>query len=506
MSVAKVERGPDEFGDFQTPRPLADDVCRFLVGRGVTPASVVEPTCGLGNFVLAAMDAFPAAGCLGLEINPAYVKKLTDALGERKDGGRCEVTHGSFFDVDWKARFAGLKESVLVLGNPPWVTNAQLGAIGSSNLPEKTNFQGHVGLDALTGKSNFDISEWMLIRLLETLSGRRAWLAMLCKTAVARKALVHAWKAGIPVEWAEMRAIDAKSHFGAAVDACLLVCATSPAGKSADCRVYPDFKAGEPASMIGWRDGQLVADVPAYERWKHLSGEGPYQWRSGVKHDCSKVMELRKEPGGYRNGLGELAELEEDFVYPMLKSSEIANGHIDDPVRWMVVPQRSVGEETAAIEQRAPKTWAYLVRHGDALDRRGSSIYRNRPRFSVFGVGEYTFAPWKVGISGFYKRLKFTVVSSPGGKPTVLDDTIYFVACQSEREARLVAKLLNSDVAKEFFSAFIFWDAKRPITVDLLRRLDLRALADEMGEGEELDRLLGKKPKAKRGQLDLFAS
>lgn len=243
--------------------------------------------------------------------------------------------------------------------------------------------------------------------------------------------------------------------------------------------------------MIGWRDSQLVADVPAYERWKHLAGDGPYQWRSGVKHDCSKVMELRKEAAGYRNGLGELAELEDDYVYPMLKSSEVANGHIDHPVRWMLVPQRAVGQDTGRVRKSAPKTWAYLERHGEALDRRGSSIYRNRPRFSVFGVGAYTFAPWKVAISGFYKRLSFAVVGSSEGRPIVFDDTVYFVACQSEEEARFVASLLNNEITKEFFSAFIFWDAKRPITVDLLRRIDLRAIAREVGVEEQWPTAIG---------------
>lgn len=129
----------------------------------------------------------------------------------------------------------------------------------------------------------------------------------------------------------------------------------------------------------------------------------------GVKHDCSKVMELRKEAAGYRNGLGAWIELEDDYVYPMLKGSEVANGHIAHPVRWMLLPQRAVGQDTAGIRKRAAKTWAYLERHGDALGRRASSIYPGRPRFSVFGVGAYTFATWKVAISGFYKRLNFTV-------------------------------------------------------------------------------------------------
>src|SRR5262249_33802840 len=150
-------------------------------------------------------------------------------------------------------------------------------------------------------------------------------------------------------------------------------------------------------------------------------------------------------------GLGELVELEDEYLFPMLKSSELANGRFGDPVRWMLVPQRVVGDDTRAIQERAPRTWAYLLRHSEALDRRGSSVYRKRPRFSVFGVGDYTFAPWKVCISGFYKQLKFVAVGTSEGKPIVLDDTGYFVPCGSEREARLIAWLLNSDVSREFF-------------------------------------------------------
>ena len=108
----------------------------------------------------------------------------------------------------------------------------------------------------------------------------------------------------------------------------------------------------------------------------------------------------------------------------------------------------------------------------------------------MFGVGDYTFAPWKVGISGFYKRLTFSVVGNSEGKPMVLDDTGYFVACRREQELRCVASLLNSKAAREFLSAFIFWDSKRPITVDLLRRLDLPVLARDQGCEEVLSRFV----------------
>jgi hypothetical protein len=153
----------------------------------------------------------------------------------------------------------------------------------------------------------------------------------------------------------------------------------------------------------------------------------------------------------------------------------------------MLVTQRSVGAETAMIRAVAPKTWDYLVAHGQSLDARASSIYKNRPRFSVFGVGDYTFSPWKVAISGFYKKFEFAKVGTVDGRPTVLDDTCYFVPCQSESEAELLKSLLNSEVARQFYSAYTFWDAKRPITVSTLSRLDITSLAHELG----MENLLG---------------
>ena len=66
------------------------------------------------------------------------------------------------------------------------------------------------------------------------------------------------------------------------------------------------------------------------------------------------------------------------------------------------------------------------------------------PKFSVFGVGPYSFAPWKVAISGFYKRFDFRVVSPVDERPVVLDDTSYFLPCKSQEDAETLVALLNS--------------------------------------------------------------
>lgn len=129
------------------------------------PASVLEPTCGVGNFLLAALEQFPTARrVLGVEINPDHVAELRAALERSAHSGRVAVIQDSFFHVDWAGLLRDLPEPVLVLGNPPWVTNAQLGVLGSMNLPRKSNFQNHSGLDAVTGKSNFDPSaHWRML-------------------------------------------------------------------------------------------------------------------------------------------------------------------------------------------------------------------------------------------------------------------------------------------------------------------------------------------------------
>lgn len=482
-----------EFGDFQTPAALAQQACTLLARQGLSPASILEPNCGKGAFLAAASDVFPGARTLvGVEINESYADQTRRLTESTRSGGRdVRVIQGDFFRIDWPSLLRTLPDPLLIIGNPPWVTNAELGALGSSNVPKKSNFQRRRGVDAITGKSNFDISEYMLIREFEWISQRDATLAMLCKTTVARKVLRYAWRHSTALKKSDMYVIDAGECFGAAVDAAFLVIT---AGREKEetlmCGVYDSLQAESPESEFGYRHGHVVSDVRRYDRWKHLEGRERYKWRSGIKHDCAKVMELRKDNGAYRNAMMEHVNIEPDYLYPMLKSSDLAKTGGPVPSRWMLVTEHHPGEHTHEIRTLAPATWQYLSRHAQILDNRASSIYRNRPCFSIFGVGDYSFSDWKVAISGFYKRLDFKVVGPYEGKPVVLDDTCYFVACGCCEEAGLLAELLNSRPASEFYNSMIFWDEKRPITLSLLRRLDLLAVARELDLDDSLNGFL----------------
>lgn len=500
MLTDSKNRNRTEFGDYQTPAELVIRVCGTLSRRGISPNSIIEPNCGQGNFLVGAHKTFPQAqNVVGVDINDSYLDIARSALESLPATADCKIERGDFFTLRWYDILRTLPDPLLIIGNPPWVTNSTIGEIGGSNLPTKSNFHNLNGIDAITGKSNFDISEWMISRMIDWIDGRDSTLAMLCKTSVARKIFLNRSKSGQRFESFDIYSIDARKYFSAAVDACLMVVAS---GKSSqmDCSVYDCLEQTDSVSTIGYRDGSLVANIKLYDRWKFLLGGQAYKWRSGIKHDCARVMELRPENGLHRNSMGELVDLEDDYIFPMLKSSDVARDTELNTRLHVIVPQRRIGEDTEIIKTRAPKTATYLKSHADLLEARASSIYRGKPPFSIFGVGEYSFAPWKVAIAGLYKKLEFKAVGPRAGKPTMLDDTCYFIPCQTEDEALTLCEILNSDTAREFYSAFVFWDAKRPVTSGILNRLNILALARVLGLSPELEKRV-----QYQHEMDIFA-
>ena len=478
-----------QFGDFQTPIDLAHQVAELLRARGISPATVVEPTCGWGNFLVASIKMFgDSVKYFGFDINSEHINEAHENIASL-DTVPCELKCEDFYDKDWTGFFNSLPEELLIIGNPPWVTNAILGSLGSKNLPEKNNFQGHRGIEAKTGKANFDVSEWMLIRLLESLHGKRATLAMLCKTTTARKILKHCWNRGFDIGDSTLYSIDAKKHFGVSVDACLLVVQTGETTQLKSASVYADFSCANRLANFGIYREELVSDIEAFKSVEELDGIEYRKWRSGVKHDAVKIMELEPSGNEWVNGLGERCMIESSHLFPILKSSNLANGQLK-PSKYVLLTQRKTTDDTSSISLNAPKTWQYLLAHCDVLDRRKSSIYTKRPRFSIFGVGSYTFSPWKVAISGLYKNPVFRVIGSVNGKPITLDDTCYFIPCETKEEAVFFELLLNSKVAQSFIKSLIFPDSKRPITIDVLKRIDLKKLSERMSSEAEATRYL----------------
>ncbi len=495
-----------QYGDFQTPFNLAQKVVNVLKNNhNIDPDIIIEPTCGKGAFVKAAYEGFENANILGFEINKEYVNEANLFTSAVSDSERISVKEADFFSTDWNKVLSSLTGYILIIGNPPWVTNSELGTLNSKNLPEKSNFQNRKGIEAITGSGNFDISEWMLLQHINWLSKRNGAVAFLCKYAVARKVMKQVSKSADHHFTGHIYPIDAKANFNASVEACLFILTTD--NGSENCEVYENLDSSLPSHIIGERDSFIISDIDHYEKWRHLRGQDArYVWRSGVKHDCSKVMELLPENEGYKNGLGEIINLEREYVYPLLKSSDVGNCRVNSYRKVVLITQKIVGEETSSIKIMAPRTWKYLHEHEDYLSRRKSSIYNNKPPFSVFGIGSYTFKEWKIAISGFYKKLNFNLVGPLDGKTVAFDDTVNFLSFDSEDEARFIHSLIVSKPSLELLESMIFWDEKRPITVDILRRLSLKEIAKELGVLVQYKRWSDIQSTTSTGQLELGIS
>lgn len=469
-----------EYGDFQTPLELAEKICHKLLELGVSPDIIIEPTCGTGNFIQASASSFRAASrIIGIEVNPNYLQEIgrNNQLSQDK---RVQVQQGDFFEFDWFSLINKFNNNILIIGNFPWVTNSQQGVIGGNNLPQKTNFQNHKGLNAITGKSNFDISEWMLINSIHWLQERESYLAMLCKTAVSRKILNYIRSEKLNLGYCATYKIDAKKYFDANVDACLLFCKFRSNQQNYFCDVFSSLTTNT-YYQIGYRNNTQIRDITSFDRLKDLHNPRiEAKWRSGIKHDCSSVMELRKVDDIFVNGLGEVVDIEDTCLFPLVKGSDVAQNRTESINRYVLVTQKCIGESTEYIQDIAPKTWSYLMKHSQYLDRRKSKIYEKSFRFSIFGVGSYTFAPWKVAICGLYKKLEFRLVGEINRKPTIFDDTIYFLSFEDEQVARQTFTLLTSPTAIDFYSSLIFWDEKRPIKSSILNSLNMAALAERL--------------------------
>ncbi len=480
----KAER--DEYGDWQTSMKLALSICNLLKEAGVDPQIIVEPTCGKGHFILAALQTFDnIEEIYGIEIYKPYLDELKisilqyflDTPSAKKV--KIKLFHQNVFRFD----FTSIKKhingrEVLSIGNPPWVTNSKLGVIQSDNLPMKSNFKKVKGIDAITGKGNFDVAEYICGQMFDFLKGENATLAFLIKNSVIKNLIYEQKKNQNPITFFAQYNIDTKGEFGASVAAALLV-----AKMGGECRqrcVVRDFYSLNDLREYGWVDNNFVSDIASYKQYCYMDGRSSLTWWSGIKHDCSKVMELSFKNGKFVNGFGQTVDIEEDLIYPLIKSSDIKKEQIVSTRKYVIVTQKAASESTDWIHESYPLTYNYLVEHAMLLDERKSSIYRNRPRFCLFGIGDYSFKRYKVVVSGLYKEPRFSLVGEIDGKPAMLDDTCYLLGFDNYKEAYVTLKLLNSHPVQSFIRSLLFVDAKRVINKDLLMRIDLKRIADCM--------------------------
>ena len=453
--------------DFSDAMELTDDMTAAAAAQGGTLDAVYEAQSG-GQVVGYAINV-EASGSQGI---------ISMMVGIDTDGTVTGVS------IVTNAETSGIGSKVMgnePLANGTGVLDQFIGkSAADGTLAVGTN------VDAITGASNFDICEYIILQLIHEYRDSNTVIAMLCKTSVARNVFMELKRNGISFSACDILEFDAAKVFGITASACVLVVVLSENAVSPEiCNVY-DFENPEVIqSKFGYKNGQFCNNLGVDA--EDFDGQCCFEWRQGVKHDCAKVMELTVKNGTFQNGQKEEVQIEDALVFPLVKSSMFKAPVIDHFSKYVIVTQKKAREETEHLAWELPKTWKYLNDNIESFENRKSVIYRGAPPFSMFGVGNYSYAKYKVGVSGFYKQPLFSLLYSGDGKPVMTDDTSYFICFEQYDMAYVAMLLLNSAKVQEFLTRIAFLDAKRPYTKKVLERIDFEKIVEALTMDELME-------------------
>jgi len=156
--------------------------------------------------------------------------------------------------------------------------------------------------------------------------------------------------------------------------------------------------------------------------------------------------------------------IEPDLVFPLLRGRDV--------MRWEGIPKASIlvtqnpetrsGYEETWMQNKLPRTYNFLKRFKKVLIQRSGyrKYLKGKPFYSMYNVGTYTFAPYKIVWGEVGNEINAAIVSSYtdqylGNKVVVPDHTVVAISFENETEAHFVCALLNSSPSRLIVKSYI---------------------------------------------------
>lgn len=201
-----------------------------------------------------------------------------------------------------------------------------------------------------------------------------------------------------------------------------------------------------------------------------MLGQSTYSARKGVTPNANAVYWIEivsTRPDGllvaanYTEGAKNRADqiqaaIEPDWVFPLLRGRDVGRWSAS-PSLYMVAPQQVVDPAKPIAENDLavgyPKTFDYLKRFEDILRARKSGIDQEMmakgPFYSIYGIGRYSFAPFKVVWREIATDFTASVIGEVddkwlGKRPVLPDHKLILVACDTHAAAHYLCCALNS--------------------------------------------------------------
>lgn len=255
------------------------------------------------------------------------------------------------------------------------------------------------------------------------------------------------------------------------------------------------------------------------------AGNGIYRARKGVDTSANGIFWVTKKekinenliyidntPQNSKKNIRHIVDcpIEQDLIYPLLRGKDIKKWKYESKYS-IILPYNDSGKYVKKDDLVAlyPRTYDYFYNERNKFQK----ILRDRatfkkfiirqdaqaPEYSLYNIGSYTFAPYKVIWKALSNGVSAVTISSDiEGKRIIPDHNLLMVPIEMEMEAYYLSGILNSEIVSEFVNAYISWF----ISAHILERINIpkfdaanllhqkiAMLSKEAHEADNIDRL-----------------
>jgi hypothetical protein len=187
-------------------------------------------------------------------------------------------------------------------------------------------------------------------------------------------------------------------------------------------------------------------------------------WVEILKERPDGLVVVRNITEGAKVKVEEVSKpIEPELLYPLLRGRDVRRWAVSASARILVTHEpgmrlKAIPEKDMQV--RFPRTFTYLRQFSSTLRGRKSRgvsdmLGKGAPFYTMFALGDYTFAPWKVVWREVAESLDAAVAGPVHVKSTVPDHTLIMVECKSETESHYLCAALNSSPSRHVVKAYI---------------------------------------------------
>ncbi|MFX1534751.1 MAG: class I SAM-dependent DNA methyltransferase [Promethearchaeota archaeon] len=511
-------------GEYYTPYFLATYIVQRIVKWFSSPYSrFLDPMCGSGVFLSAVIKHKLEVGQLssgkifqtfkGFDINPlAVLSAKTNIVLAFKDHlsvyprGKCPPI--VILDL---LRSSSKEKFDCIIGNPPWINWEHLPSQDRHyfRLLYDNTYQlfPHKGNKARHGSTKVDISALMTYISIDHYLKSQGILSFILPFSLFKSQASQGFRKfhlpdETPFKIIEIHDLRETKLFKATNYPCLIFC------KKGEKTTYPlpyikwkwnkdigQFTPGiaknQFASPIHELDSPwITGSVKLLEVAKKFAGESTYRakpgvctWLNGVfwvkvlKKLGNGLVRIENQPGLGRIPVPKVQTIvEEETVFQLLRGRDITPWQVKLSNLAILIPhpreKPGIAFSLDNLQEFLPYTFNYLSNFESLLRKRsGYKKYlepSSRPFYSIYNIGVYTFAPFKVVWREQAKQ--FVVAPLINAANIIPDHKLMLVAVKSAEEAFFLTGVLNTPSLNEIIRAS---HISTQYSTDILRYLSI---------------------------------